>query len=433
MQLPQHTGNRPPGQPGGATAERPLLGAGSGERPPIRSLYVHTPFCVHKCHYCDFYSFVDTRDQQPAFVERLVSELRALAPLAAGQPLQTVFIGGGTPSLLRIDLWARLLSELGGLFDLSMIRSGSAVDAHGLAEFTVECNPESASPELMALLRSGGVNRVSIGAQSFHLRHLETLERWHNPDNVARAVEAARRAGIPRQSIDLIFGIPGQTLEDWDDDLRRALTLRTEHLSCYSLTYEPNTAMTRRLAMGDFDPIAEELEVEMFRHTVATLRSAGLDRYEVSNFARPGCGSRHNIAYWLQEQWLAAGPSASGHAWAGPSPRSGSHRWKNVPRLGDYLAGICGAGFSPIVDHEPPDAGRLVRERIMTGLRMAAGIDPRSEFAGLAARDLDSLAATARRASDSGLLSVRDDAWRLTDEGFLMADRVCADLMACVA
>ncbi|MFN7019949.1 MAG: radical SAM family heme chaperone HemW [Phycisphaerales bacterium] len=433
MQLPQHTGNRPAGQPGVATAGLPLLSRGTDERPPIRSLYIHTPFCAHKCHYCDFYSFVDTRDQQSAFVDRLVSELQALAPMAAGQPLRTVFIGGGTPSLLRIDLWERLLSEIGGLFNLSMIRSGSPVDVHGLAEFTVECNPESASPELMALLRSGGVNRVSIGAQSFHLRHLKTLERWHDPDNVACAVEAARTAGIPRQSIDLIFGIPGQTLEDWNDDLRRALALKTEHLSCYSLTYEPNTAMTRRLAMGDFEPVAEDLEVEMFRHTVRTLRSAGLDRYEVSNFARPGRGSRHNIAYWLQEQWLAAGPSASGHAWAGAGERCGSHRWKNVPRLGDYLAGGHGEGFSPIVDHEPPDPRRLVRERVMTGLRMAAGLDPRSVFAGLPAQDLDALVAAARSASDSGWLSVSGEAWRLTDEGYLLADRVCADLMACVA
>jgi putative oxygen-independent coproporphyrinogen III oxidase len=253
---------------------------------------------------------VDTRDRQQAFTDRLIREVRAQAPFAAGAPLHTIFVGGGTPSLLKPDLWRGLLVELDRLFDLSEVRAGRG-------EFTVECNPETVTPELMDVLRAGGVDRVSMGAQSFSPVHLKTLERWHNPDNVPRAVEMARAAGIPRQSMDLIFGIPGQTLADWESDLAIALSMGTEHLSCYNLTYEPNTAMTKRLELGHFQPAEEEVEVEMFHATLRHVRAAGMDRYEVSNFARGGsgggCESRHNLAYWRQEQWLACGPSASGH------------------------------------------------------------------------------------------------------------------------
>jgi oxygen-independent coproporphyrinogen-3 oxidase len=386
---------------------------------------------VHKCHYCDFYSFVDTRDRQAAFVNRLIRELEVLAPHAAGAPLRTIFVGGGTPSLLRVKLWERLLRVISGLFDLSEIRRAGAGDE---AEFTVECNPESATPELMGVLRAGGVNRVSIGAQSFNPRHLKMLERWHDPENVARAALAARAAGIQRQSIDLIFAIPGQTVDEWSDDLARAVALGTTHLSCYNLTYEQNTAMTRRLGMGEFEPVGEDDEAEMFELTVRMLRGAGLARYEVSNFARPGHESRHNIAYWLQEQWLAAGPSASGHAWAGSSMLSGSHRWKNLPRLGDYLDST--AAYAPIVDHEAPDPLRLVRERLMMGLRLERGMDGEGLLADLERLSPGGAAGLRRaveRVVDRGHMVVEQGGrWRLTDEGFLFTDSVAADLMHAV-
>src|SRR5262249_13838732 len=157
------------------------------------------PFCFHKCHYCDFYSLVDTRDRQEAFVGRLERELAALAPFAGGIPLRTIFVGGGTPSLLRVELWRRGLAVVRPGYDLSMMGRGEG-------EFTVECNPETVSTELMSVLAAGGVNRVSMGAQSFEAHHLKTLERWHDPESVERALGLARAAGIPRQSIDLIFG-----------------------------------------------------------------------------------------------------------------------------------------------------------------------------------------------------------------------------------
>ncbi len=405
--------------------------------PAARSLYIHTPFCVHKCHYCDFYSFVDTRGQQAAFVSRLVEELAAIAPRAA-TPLETVFVGGGTPSLLDVGLWRRLLGALGERFDLS--RMGAA----GGGEFTVECNPESTSSELLEALVGGGVNRVSIGAQSFIQRHLDTLERRHDPRNVGRAVAAARAAGIQRVSIDLIFAIPGQTLSDWRSDLEAALAIGLDHISCYNLTYEPNTAMTQRLQAGAFEPVNDETEAAMYVATATTLAAAGLDRYEVSNYARGGLrgphASRHNLAYWQHAPWLAAGPSASGHLWADADPAAGSWRWKNVPRLDTYLASA-GRGHCPAVDVEPPEPARALRERLMMGVRVADGVDAaamlqhaRALGPGVAER----LSARVGALREQRLIAPREpgralpERWHLSDAGWLMADHVAAELMAAV-
>ncbi|MGD1915492.1 MAG: radical SAM family heme chaperone HemW [Phycisphaerales bacterium] len=375
-----------------------------------RSLYVHVPFCFHKCHYCDFYSIVDSRDRQEPFTERLMRELEAISPYAG--PLASVFVGGGTPTLLRPDLWRWLLSTMHERFDLAN------------AEFTVECNPETASAELFDVLVGGGVNRLSIGAQSFNTNHLETLERWHDPDNVERSVELARAAGIDRQSIDLIFAVPGQTLAEWRSDLDHALGLGASHLSCYALTYEPNTAMTTRLRRGDFEPADEDLEADMLECTLGTLRSAGYERYEVSNYARPGDECRHNLAYWRQDEWLAAGPSASGH-FAG-------WRWKNAPKLEPYLRESADGGRPPVVDAEAPDSARALAERLMTGLRLREGIERQAVLRDAAAIDADlpqQLIAEAESHERRGHLVVDGDRWRLTDTGIMLADGIASAFM----
>jgi oxygen-independent coproporphyrinogen III oxidase len=389
--------------------------------PPVASLYIHVPFCFHKCHYCDFYSIVDSRDRQEVFTQRLVHELHALAPLAAGAPLRTLFVGGGTPSLLAVPHWRNLLHALETAFDLSAMHAGTG-------EFTVECNPETVTPELMQTLRAGGVTRVSIGCQSFNPQHLKTLERWHDPANVPKALAMARDAGITRSSIDLIYAIPGQTLAEWDADLRMALGLGVEHLSCYCLTYEANTAMTKRLARGDFIKATEDLEADMFEHTVATLQAQGVQRYEVSNFARPGQECRHNLAYWRQDNWLAAGPSASGHVHG--------LRWKNLPRLDDYLS-LEQHGVAAITDVELPDARRALRERLWTSLRLREGVDTTRVLADAAALD-PSPALSMQRVADRqmalGALVSRTDAdgrprWQLSNQGFLIADAVAREFL----
>ncbi|MGP1309024.1 MAG: radical SAM family heme chaperone HemW [Phycisphaerales bacterium] len=387
----------------------------SADHEPARSLYIHVPFCFHKCHYCDFYSFVDTQDRQGAFLEALRIELDGLATHAGA--IRTIFVGGGTPSLLHPDLWRRLLGSLRDTFDLST-----------LDEFTVECNPETVTAELAQTLAAGGVNRVSMGAQSFEPRHLKTLERWHDPASVARALSIVADAGIRRRSIDLIYAIPGQTLDDWRRDLETALSLDpgVEHLSCYALTYEPNTAMTKRLELGRFVRTDEDLEADMFETTVSTLRAAGLDRYEVSNFARPGAECAHNMAYWRQESWLAAGPSASAHLRM-RDPALGGWRWKNLPRLTDWMEGVTrNVGLPPVVDLEPPDPVRAHAERVMTGLRLREGIEASI------VRTCPEGGSAIVREIGAGWLVERDGRLTLTDAGFLFADGVASRLMQAV-
>ena len=383
-------------------------------RPPVRSLYIHIPFCFHKCHYCDFYSFVDTRDRQGPFASRLARELEAIAPLAAGAPLRTIFVGGGTPTLLASEHWRVILRALDERFDLSEIRSGEG-------EWTVECNPETATAELLDTLVEAGVNRLSVGAQSFEPRHLKTLERWHDPESVPRALGLAREAGISRLSVDLIHAIPGQTLDEWRADLLRAIDLGVEHISAYTLTYEPNTAMTARLRMGDFQRADEDLEADMFELTNHVLNDAGFSRYEVSNHARAGAECRHNLAYWRGEDWLAAGPSASGHI--------AGMRYKVAPRLGDYL-GADLDGYAPVTDVELPDPRRSLADRLLSGLRLREGVVVSDVMAGAFA--IAQAIPAALEAVIAGWISTGHaerigDRWVLTDRGVLVADRIAAD------
>ena len=222
--------------------------------------------------------------------------------------------------------------------------------------------------------------------------------------------------------MDLIYAIPGQTMDDWQRDVETALALDpgVEHLSCYALTYEPNTAMTKRLQHGEFERCDEDLEADMYEWLVERLRAEGFERYEVSNFARPDSESRHNLAYWRQESWLAAGPSASGHLRCADAARGGL-RWKNIPRLTDWMAGVERGGCSPVVDVETPDPKRALCERIMMGLRVRDG---------LALDDLPGLDDAIGAERSIGLVEVSGGRVRLTDRGFLQADGVARRLMA---
>ncbi len=376
--------------------------------PKVRGIYAHVPFCFHKCHYCDFYSFVDQQDRQPAYVARLEGEVAAAADRGLlNQPIEAIFVGGGTPTLLRPALLGAALRALRERVRL----------AHGY-EWTVEANPETVTEEIAAVLAEGGVNRVSVGAQSFVPQHLKTLERWHDPANVGRAIKRLRDAGIRRINVDLIFGIPGSTLEDWASDLDRALELHPEHLSCYGLTYEANTAMTKRLERGMFEPCDEDLEAAMYELTLDRLAAAGFEHYEISNFARPGEACRHNLLYWQNADWWALGPSASGHVQG--------VRWKNVPRLSEWLES---EGMSPAIDVEQVDESTRNGELLMIGLRLRDGLADAvverccSGSEGQARRD------AIRRHSTAGLLERANGHLRFTRAGLLLADEVLADLV----
>jgi len=371
----------------------------------IRSAYIHVPFCFHKCHYCDFYSLVDTRDRQAVFVERLVEELESFARERGGERFETIFIGGGTPTLLEPHLLVRLLAAV-----------ARCLPGRPELEFTVEANPETVTDEVARVLATGGVNRVSIGAQSFDLRHLKTLERWHDPNNVDRSVERLRDAGIENLNLDLISAIPGQTQDDWRRDLERALALEPDHLSCYSLTYEANTPMTAKVRLGRVQPADEDVEAAMFEATIDRLEAAGYEHYEISNFARPGRRCRHNLTYWTNGNWWPFGPSASGHV--------DGVRWKNGPRLGDYLGGT---GWPGVTDVELIQGSARVGERLMLGLRLREGM-PTDEIDAMLAAD-----PVRRRVLDAAvrehLLERTDTHTRFTRRGLMLADDVLADLL----
>jgi oxygen-independent coproporphyrinogen-3 oxidase len=390
-------------------AAQPLGACLPAGRHRARGLYVHVPFCFHKCHYCDFYSFVDREGRSGDYLAQLERDVDWTLARVEGE-IDTVFVGGGTPTLLTADELRAFTAQV-RRFPL----------AAGI-EWTVEANPETIDLEKARVLVAAGVNRVSIGAQSFDPRHLKTLERWHDPANVARAAGFLREAGIANFNIDLIFGIPGQTLAEWREDLARALAIGPEHLSCYGLTYEQNTAMTKRLERGEFEPCDDALEAEMYEATVDTLAAAGFARYEVSNYARAGRECRHNLVYWRNEPWWAIGPSASGFV--------AGHRYKVVPRLGDWLARAAGddAG-QPVVDHEAPDEARHASEALMIGLRLAEGIG--AELERRAVEIQPARAAVIAKAIADGLLE-RDAAagrLRFTRRGMLLANEVLTELV----
>ncbi len=372
-----------------------------------RGLYVHVPFCFHKCHYCDFYSFVDREARSGDYLTQLTRDVAWTLERVEGE-IETVFVGGGTPTLLTAD-------EL-RLFTAEIRRFPLASNV----EWTTEANPETIDAEKARVLVDAGVNRVSVGAQSFDPRHLKTLERWHDPANVARAFGLLRDAGIANLNLDLIFGIPGQTLVEWQSDLARALALEPTHLSCYGLTYEANTAMTKRLEMGQFEPCDESLEADMYEATLAAVTAAGLHQYEISNFARAGRECQHNLGYWRNEPWWALGPSASGFV--------AGHRFKVVPRLGDWLARDAMTTPS-ITDHELPDDARHTSEALMLGLRLREGIDATLEAHAVAL--VPARAAIIAAALTDGRLErdARVGRLRLTTRGCLLANDLLSELI----
>lgn len=383
-----------------------LLNADLAAERPLAA-YIHVPFCFHKCHYCDFYSIVDSRDRQGVFTDRLIAELQSAAELLPSN-METVFVGGGTPTLLAVEHWRRLLQEIHS----SLIHSRAV-------EFTVEANPETITPELAGTLAQGGVNRISIGAQSFNPIHLKTLERWHDPKNVSRAMAHFRDAGIASINLDLIFAVPGQSLDDWLRDLDVALSLEPAHLSCYGLTYEPNTPLTKKMQMGAVTPVDEALEAQMYVATMDRLADAGYEHYEVSAWAKPGRRCAHNLIYWTNSNWWPFGPSASGHI--------NGTRWKNVPRLGEYL------DYGPlprIQDVERLDEDGRIGEELMLGLRLIEGIE-RTRLERLlraGARATTRREAIERFARD-GLLERTADRLRFTRDGLLLADTVLKELI----
>jgi oxygen-independent coproporphyrinogen-3 oxidase len=357
-------------------------------------VYVHIPFCAHRCDYCDFATWTDRAHLIDDYVDACVLDLERRVATGGVADATSVFFGGGTPSLLPAASLARILA---------------AVPRAEGAEVTVECNPDSTDGEQLAELVAAGVNRVSIGVQSMAPHVLAALNRTHDPTNVERAVAAARAAGIERVNLDLIYGTPGETLADWRSTLAGALALAPEHVSAYALTVEAGTALGKAVAAGTRRAPDDDDQADKYAAADDSLTAAGLEWYEISNWAWPGEECRHNLVYWRGGDYLAIGCAAHG--------KTGPRRWWNVRTPERYVEAVQRGRSAEAGSEELDDAGREA-EMLGLALRTRAG-------APVDALDADGVADLA----GAGLLVVDGDRVVLTRAGRLLTNEVTLRLV----
>lgn len=375
----------------------------------MAGVYVHIPFCASRCSYCDFFSTLRLDEVGHDYVEALIAEARLRKAELNGKPVKTLYMGGGTPSQLPLPLLARLIDGLKATLDLNAVE-----------EFTLEANPDDVTPEWCAAVRALGVNRVSMGVQSFQDAVLRLVGRRHTARQAIDAVASLRHAGIDNISIDLIYGLPGQTLETWAESVRQAVDLRPQHISAYGLTYEPGTRLWQQRECGEVVEASEDQYLDMYRILVGLLQVAGYEHYEISNFALPGYRSRHNSSYWNETPYLGLGAAA--HSYDGTMRRS------NPADLCGYIRRITSG--QPACQVEDLAWWERYDERVMLGLRTADGVDAhrlRSDFGDKAWAYFVS---EARRHIDAGNMICTDDGrYILTSEGIVLSDSVMRDLM----
>ena len=368
------------------------------------ALYLHVPFCLRKCPYCDFVSFPGRNlADMAAYVAALVQEMELWAHrLATGREVDTVYVGGGTPTLLPPPLWRQLGAALRRYFALSPE-----------PEFTVEANPGTLTPATVEVLREMGVNRLSLGVQSFNSRFLEMAGRPYRPPEIRASVARARQSGIANLNLDLIFGFPGQTPADWQQDLEAALELEPTHLSCYELQLDPATPWGRAEAEGRLVRPEEEERAAMYDYAVDRLSQAGFEHYEISNFARPGYFCRHNLAYWRREPYLGLGVAAASFM--------EERRWSNVASIEEYRRRLA-AGYLPVAEAEELTPEAAMAETMLLGLRLVKGVEVgrfRKQFGREVEEVFGERLAFLER---QGLLEKGEGTYRLTPRGRLLGN-----------
>ena len=371
-----------------------------------RAAYLHVPFCAHHCGYCDFAIATGRDGLMDPYLDALAVELAT--SLGMPRSVRTMFVGGGTPTYLSAGQLERLLVCLRRWLPLEA--------GH---EFSVEANPGTLDPDKVAVLADHGVNRVSLGAQSFHPHLLGVLDRDHGPADVPRAVDHVRRR-IANVSLDLIFGVPGQTESQWRDDLARALALEPDHVSTYGLTYEKGTPLWKQRRRGDVRPLGEEEELHLYATAIDVLEAAGFEHYEISNFARPDRRCRHNEVYWANHAYFGFGMGAARYVLC--------RRELNVRDLQTYL-NKAARGEPATFQTEELGPEDRAKETMAVGLRRSRGID-RVEFRTQTGFELDAVAGEAiARHVQLGLLADDGVAVRLTRRGKYVADAVIERLL----
>ena len=381
------------------------MGLGTESWPLPRAAYIHVPFCRHRCGYCNFSVVADRDDLIERYLDAINKELDALdTPV-----IDTLFVGGGTPTHFDADQLRRFLCILQQRFQFS---AG--------CEWSMEANPEDITREKVAMLGDHGVNRISLGVQSFNVDKLKLLERGHSPENAISAVQTVADA-IDNVSIDLIFAAPGETLEHWQSDLEVARELPLQHISTYALTFEKGTAFWSRRARGDLSSASESSEIDMYQAAREGLRNAGFQHYEISSFAREGSQCRHNLAYWKGLGWYAAGPGAARFV---DGSREVNHRSTTT-----YLRRV-ESGDSPTAEQMAITPEQYARERAAFGVRMIDGIDIdviESE-SGIPVAEICRDAIVQSVAE--GLLLKPSPSWiKLSERGILFADTVASRLL----
>ena len=384
------------------------------------SLYAHIPFCTAKCGYCDFNSYEGLDHLVPDYTPALVRELELWAPVARDFRVETVFFGGGTPSLTSLDDMATITATIRERYDV----------ATGV-EWTLEANPTELTREHLEGLRALGVNRLSIGVQSLHDEELGLLDREHSGERAIEAVSAARGAGFENVNLDLIFGLIEQPLERWQETVERVLALGPEHLSCYALTLEPGTLLYYRVQKGQLPEPDPDVVADQYEWTRERLAAAGYEQYEISNWARPGRACRHNLVYWRAEPYLGVGAGAhSFFAGQRLANVDSPQRYVELVNASHAERAATGRGtLQQIAGGETPGEATLRSDALILGLRLLEGVAPEA-FAERFGMTLEAAIGPAiERHLATGLLEWGEGRLRLSERGLLLANEVFVDLL----
>ena len=369
---------------------------------PIEAVYIHIPFCLRKCNYCDFLSFYRP-EEMAGYVNALVKEME-IAAAAYEVKAKTIFIGGGTPSCLEESLLEIVLQAVQKYFG-----------SEALVEYTMEANPGTLNAEKLALMRKYGINRLSLGVQSDRADHLKMLGRIHSFDEARQAVELARAAGFENINLDFMYGLPGQTAEQWNETLVNAIRLNPQHLSLYQLKIEEGTAMYQWLEDGKISEFDDEQALAMYRIAQHVLSEHGYGQYEISNYAQPGRESLHNQVYWRTENYLGVGLGAC--SWVRPL------RWNNQFEMNDYI-GLVQTGQLPGQEPERLTETEQMEETVFMALRMNQGLS-KHLFSERFAKPAEAVFADAlRRCMEKGWIKETEEAYFLTEEGRVLGNLV---------
>lgn len=373
----------------------------------MAGIYIHIPFCKKRCIYCDFYSTTQSAYKEQ-YVRAVCAELSARQSYLNGEPVRTIYFGGGTPSQLSSDDF-RIIFEC--------IRQQYGMEH--CEEITLEANPDDLTPDYLRQLVALPFNRISIGIQTFNEQTLKLLNRRHTAAQAVQSVRNARAAGFGNISIDLIYGLPGETTESWKNDLAQAIALGVGHISAYHLTYEENTPLYTMLQESKVNEVSEENSLSFFALLIRMLSEAGYEQYEISNFCLPDKYSKHNLSYWKGTKYLGIGPSA--HSYNGES-----REW-NVASLSDYLTGI--ASGKRNYEMEILDTTTKYNDLIVTAMRTAWGISLPLLEKEFGKSYLNHAMQNAQKYLDSRKLEIRDNHLRFTPEGLFISDRIMSDLL----